>query len=283
MNDISPATEIALPFHLPAEVAAAIVAVAAQIRQIGQDERNPHGGYPYVSVDKFYERVGPLMAAAGLFLLVDEVSADVREGAKGNAWLFTRYALRFAHASGLCSPAVFRSCAQPISGPQAFGSAQSYIEKQFLRQVFKIPTGDKDVTESLDQPDESTAPVSRGRTEPFKVPEPRMPRPPNKPIQLPPQTAVYDPETGEVGPHYIPVPFTVDGKANWVAWGRQFMDALQASKSRAEKREWIEACAQEVADCKERAPNAYRAVDANIRLALETADFMDPDDPLRPL
>ncbi len=68
----------------------------------------------------------------------------MKESAKGTPWLFARYALRFMHESGVVSQPLMRSCALPISGPQAFGAAQSYIEKQFLRQVFKIPTGEKD-------------------------------------------------------------------------------------------------------------------------------------------
>ena len=138
--------------QFPAEIAAAIIVVASKVRQLGADEKNPHGGYAYVSVDRFYERIGPMMAEAGLALLIDEVEADVkaneRTDERGNtkvtAWLYTRYALRFMHASGAVSPPLMRSCALPISGPQAFGSAQSYIEKQFLRAVFKIPTGEKD-------------------------------------------------------------------------------------------------------------------------------------------
>jgi hypothetical protein len=43
--------------------------------------------------------------------------------------------------------------ALPISGPQAYGAAQSYVEKQFLRQVFKIPTGDKDADDTAPSTD----------------------------------------------------------------------------------------------------------------------------------
>lgn len=130
--------------HMPPAIAEAIIAVKKQVKQLGSDEKNQHGGYGYVSVDKFYDVIGKLMASAGLALLIDETSADVREGGKGNPWLFTRYDCRFMHESGAMGPAMRRSCALPVSGPQAFGAAQSYIEKQLLRQVFKIPTGEKD-------------------------------------------------------------------------------------------------------------------------------------------
>lgn len=129
---------------MPKDIASAIVEVKSQVRAIGYDDKNPHGGYSYVSVDKFYDRLGVIMAKAGLFVLMDEITSDVKEGASGKPWLFVRYEIRFAHASGALSHPVHRSLAQPISGPQSFGAAQSYIEKQFLRQVFKVPTGEKD-------------------------------------------------------------------------------------------------------------------------------------------
>ena len=105
--------------EFPAAIGAAIVAVKKQIRQIGVDEKNPHGGYAYVSVDRMYQVIGPMMAEAGLALLIDEAEADIRESAKGTPWLFTRYALRVMHESGVVSPPLMRSCALPISGPES--------------------------------------------------------------------------------------------------------------------------------------------------------------------
>jgi ERF superfamily protein len=151
--------------RMPPVIAAAIIAVKKQVKQLGADDKNQHGGYAFVSVDKFYERIGPLMAAQGLALLIDEVSTDVREGKSGNPWLFVRYNLRFLHETGATSPPLGRSCALPISGPQAFGAAQSYIEKQFLRQIFKIPTGERDADGTASSED-APAGTSGGRTAP---------------------------------------------------------------------------------------------------------------------
>lgn len=152
---------------MPPAIAAAIIAVKKQVKALGSDERNEHGRYSYVSVDKFYERIGKLMADAGLALLIDETSTDVRAGEQRAdrdkppaPWLFAQYALAFMHESGAMSATLRRSIALPISGPQAFGAAQSYIEKQFLRQVFKVPTGEKDAD---DTPTDGEAPESRSR------------------------------------------------------------------------------------------------------------------------
>ncbi len=145
--------------NMPPAIAAAIIAIKKQVKQLGADDKNEHGKYAFVSVDKFYERIGKLMAEAGLALLIDETVTDVRGSDKtGNPWLFAQYDLTFMHESGALSHPLHRSIALPISGPQAFGAAQSYIEKQFLRQVFKVPTGDRDADDS---PTDGVAPESR--------------------------------------------------------------------------------------------------------------------------
>jgi hypothetical protein len=155
---------------MPPAIAAAIVAVKKQVRQLGVDEDNKFAGYKYVSVDKFYATVGPIMAEAGLALIIDETSSAIeisesteRDGkVKKTPWLFVQYSLSFLHESGAVSAPMRRSLAMPINGPQTYGAAQSYIEKQFLRQVFKIPTGDKDADETA-QGDDAPA---RGRAVP---------------------------------------------------------------------------------------------------------------------
>jgi len=152
--------------RMPASIAASIIAVKKQVRQIGQDERNEHGKYRYVTVDRFYERIGPMMAEAGIALLIDETDSEVKEGKSGNPWLFAHYALSFMHEDGSISAPMRRSLAMPINGPQTYGAAQSYIEKQFLRQIFKIPTGEKDADEVAqgDDAPARSAPGGNGAT-----------------------------------------------------------------------------------------------------------------------
>lgn len=148
--------------RMPASIAASIIRVMAQIKQLGTDERNEHGKYRYVSVDKFYSMIGPMMAEAGIALLIDETDSEVKEGKSGNPWLFAHYALAFMHEDGSISAPMRRSLAMPINGPQTYGAAQSYIEKQFLRQVFKIPTGEHDADETAQGDDVPARSASRG-------------------------------------------------------------------------------------------------------------------------
>ena len=148
------------PRTMPASVAAAIVAVKKQVKQLGHDDKNEHGRYNFVSVDKFYATIGKLMADAGLALLIDETATEIRASDKsGNPWLFVQYDLTFMHEDGSLAPPLHRSCALPINGPQTYGAAQSYIEKQFLRQVFKVPTGEKDADDTAQGED-----APQGRT-----------------------------------------------------------------------------------------------------------------------
>jgi hypothetical protein len=153
----------------PSEIAQAIIKVKKQIKQLGVNEKNTHGGYAYVSVDKFYDHIGKLMAEAGLALLIDETSSEVKEGGKSGApWLFAQYGLQFVHESGAIAEPLHRTLAMPISGPQTYGAAQSYIEKQFLRQVFKIPTGEKDADDTAQ--DDAPPPRHAGMVRAADVP-----------------------------------------------------------------------------------------------------------------
>ena len=137
---------------MPPEIAKAVIAVKRKIERIGKDETNTFAKFKYTSVDAFYEAVGPIMAEAGLFDLVQERSMEVtmREVAKDNGdvrkslWLTGEYDIWMYHESGAQFGPIPRTIIVPATGPQAFGSGQSYVEKYFLRALFKIPTGDAD-------------------------------------------------------------------------------------------------------------------------------------------
>lgn len=134
------------------EIAKAIVAVMQQVRQLGKEDRNKFQNYDFVSIDKFLAYTGPLCAAAGLFILQEEEtfevevkqSTDDKGQVKTAAWLTVKYAFTFCHSSGDTYGPLHRSVMVPANGAQAFGSAQSYALKQFLRAQFQIPTGDED-------------------------------------------------------------------------------------------------------------------------------------------
>jgi hypothetical protein len=124
---------------MPKSVAAKVVAVSRNIKKLHHDKRNEYASYNYVSVDSFYEALGPIMADAGLFVIVDEVSATADKG-----FLTANYELFLVSEEGDSYGPIHRQVTVKASGPQSYASAQSYAEKYFLRQIFKVPTGEQD-------------------------------------------------------------------------------------------------------------------------------------------
>lgn len=144
---------------LPPAVAQAISNVMADVPKVTKFEKNTHGNYNFASVDDFLEAVRPLCSAHGLIIVQDEESFDLREAGAGRdgrpaVWLVVRFRFTLAHSSGETwshSPArsIMVSAAM---GAQAFGAAQSYALKQFLRSLFQIATGEKGEDADTHQP-----------------------------------------------------------------------------------------------------------------------------------
>lgn len=137
-----------IEFTMPPEVAKAIVKVMTGVRRLGDDAKNQHDGYAFVSIDKFLELCRPLMADAGIFFLMNEDGYEVREGLtkSGNktSVLWSRWLFYVVHESGVMAGPYPRNVIVQGGMAQAFGSAQSYLWKQFARSLFAIATGDKD-------------------------------------------------------------------------------------------------------------------------------------------
>lgn len=166
---------------MPPEIAAAVVAVMGKVKQIGKDDENKFAKYSYVSVDKFFDHIGRLMADAGIFVVADEASTsvEVRETVddygkvRKSNWLVCQYEIRLYHQSGACYGPLARSVQVQASGPQAYGSAQSYVEKYFLRSLFKVPTGEADADADAQEglPARSTSKIQPRKPEPAPKPE----------------------------------------------------------------------------------------------------------------
>ena len=123
---------------MPKSVAARVVAVTRNIKKLFRDERNKFAEYNYVSIDSFYEALGPLMADAGIFVIADEVKSVVDKGI-----LVSEYELYLVSEEGDMFGPIKTNVSVKAQGPQAYASAKSYCEKYFLRQIFKVPTGEK--------------------------------------------------------------------------------------------------------------------------------------------
>lgn len=136
-------------------IAAAIVAIQAGVKKLGKEGNNQHGRYKYTSVDAFYEALGPLMADHKLATISHEESATIFTNEKtGALYVDITYSIFLVHESGDMYGPIPRSITMPNTGPQTYGAAEAYITKYFLRDLFKVPTG-----ENIDADNEPNNPV----------------------------------------------------------------------------------------------------------------------------
>lgn len=138
-------TSEAAPIH--ENVYAAIAAAKGDVKRLVKGERNKDQGYNFASIDDFLELVGPITARHGLVPIVDETDCEfIEKPGKYNPtmWVRLRYSIVMCHASGQMTPPVTRNLEVLRTGPQAYGSAQSYVLKQYYRGLLEIPTGDAD-------------------------------------------------------------------------------------------------------------------------------------------
>lgn len=98
--------------------------------------------YKYASIDDFLSLVNPLCAEHGLVIAQSEVDCHLSDTKPVQVSM--RFEFTVMHTSGERLPPMVRTIAVPASNAQAYGSAQSYALKQFMRSLFLIPTGDKD-------------------------------------------------------------------------------------------------------------------------------------------
>lgn len=133
---------------MPDSIAKAVNEVSSHIQKLEKSNDNKFDRYKFTSIDDFMENVQPLCANAGLIIIQDEASKpDLIEkaGKSGNVlMLWCEFNFTLVSKTGDTYGPIRRSVMVQATGAQAFGSAQSYALKQFLRSLFMIPTGDKD-------------------------------------------------------------------------------------------------------------------------------------------
>lgn len=127
---------------MPLEIAVAINKVQSNVKRLARAAENKYDRYNYTSADDFLEHVGQLEAEAGLFTIAEELESSIAK--TGGAWLAMKWAIYIGHISGQLYGPIHRSISVPADGAQAYGSAQSYVLKQFMRGLYKVPTGDTD-------------------------------------------------------------------------------------------------------------------------------------------
>jgi hypothetical protein len=135
----------------PKVIANALFEIQSQIGALGYDSNNEFAKYRYVSIDKYYEKMRPLMNEAGIMIIPDELESSLSEDRK----LYRAvYQFTIMHKDGaVWNFPIRRSITLPFTGAQSAGSALSYVEKIAMRTIFKINSGERDDADMLEQAD----------------------------------------------------------------------------------------------------------------------------------
>lgn len=138
----------------PKVIANALFDIQSKIGALGYDSTNDFSKYKYVSIDKYYEKMRPLMNDAGIMIVPDELESSLSEDRK----LYRAvYQFTIIHKDGaVWNFPIRRSITLPFTGAQSAGSALSYLEKIAMRTIFKINSGERDDADMLEQGDFST-------------------------------------------------------------------------------------------------------------------------------
>lgn len=182
--------------NIPKEMAAAVLNVMKELKSLAKTGRNEHGRYNFAPVDDFYDAVHELLPKNGLLLTSEEIDSEIisMENAtydsKGNVtarkvavWIKSTWIFKIHH-NGVSSQGFKRFVLVPTAGPQTAGIVQSYASKNFMRDLFKIRTGEYELDDMVPEPHGT----------PVKPEAPVQNSQPSKKAEAP----AHDPVTGEV-------------------------------------------------------------------------------------
>jgi len=134
----------------PKTIATALHGIMSDIKTLEKDSENSFQKYNYVDVDSFLKALNPLCSKHGLTIFMNEKSCNIVGDAK--KWLHITYEFILVHSSGdTWLQPIQKNMIVQMTGGQSLGASQSYSLKQFMRQVFLIPTGDKDDLDAHEQ------------------------------------------------------------------------------------------------------------------------------------
>jgi len=134
----------------PKTIATAIHGIMSDIKTLQKDSDNKFQNYSYVDVDSFLKAVNPLCAKHGLSIFMNEKDCQVVGDVK--KWIHILYEFILVHKDGdTWNQPIQKNMFVQMTGGQSLGASQSYSLKQFMRQLFLIPTGDKDDLDGHEQ------------------------------------------------------------------------------------------------------------------------------------
>ena len=147
-------TEKSEAVHDSKGMMAAIVKTALEAPELDKTQKNAHGGYNFAGIDDFYREVAKVALANGLTWMVRETAYEARPDIGKHGSAQATYSVDMAHApTGTLWENIFSATVMhPMAGAQTSGSALSYVDKMFMRQLFKVVTGEPDADSTDNTP-----------------------------------------------------------------------------------------------------------------------------------
>jgi hypothetical protein len=145
---------------IPGSIVKAVCSVQATMAAVAKGEFNKHGGYKFTSTDDIYASTTLKLGEVGLMIYplelepTQEIQSTVpvydKEGNRTGEKQITKLRFRIGYMlateqDSWFDPRSSRTLVVLHTGPQTFGAAESYCQKAYLRALFKIPTGEKDL------------------------------------------------------------------------------------------------------------------------------------------
>ena len=155
------------PAPIPASIVKALCTVQSSISSVAKTQYNKQGNYKFASADDIYAAVARKFGDVGLMIYPLEMSPpEIKrvEKTKDGEIVVSQwgqfcfgYMLATVEGDTWFDPRSSRTIFIQILGPQTFNAAESYCQKQFLRSLLKLPTGDMDLDSLPQGEDEDTA------------------------------------------------------------------------------------------------------------------------------
>lgn len=174
------------PVH--GSIVRAICTIKKHMDAVAKSQKNAHGNYLFASTDDIYAALSRKMGDVGLISIPLETAhaikptqrpmkgrdGSIQKNAAGAVitetvnWLHVEYEFLLATEEGTWrDDAAKRSLFIQYTGPQTHQAAASYVEKAWLRSLFKLPTGDMDL-DSLPQGESEETQVALNQKSPRK-------------------------------------------------------------------------------------------------------------------
>lgn len=133
--------------NCPKSISASVNAIMSEIKILSKDSENSFQNYKYADIDSFLGLVNPLCSKHGLNIFMNE--KDCKVVGENKKWVHILYEFVLVHKDGETwnFPQQKNMFVQMTGGP-SLGVSQSYALKQFMRQIFLIPTGEGDLDEA---------------------------------------------------------------------------------------------------------------------------------------